>query len=236
MDATTHAAAAAPIADDVVDAARPKADPELTTEVVAVSAKPVRRPDRRRAALLTAAGAVLVAGAVVAALVVPSDDPSGSADAAGAGTETAAITASPSPGATVGPLGATPTSTPGDLGTVGQGSGSSGAGGPGAGPQATGGPGSGSGSGEGSGNGSGSGSGEEPGADDPDDDPPAADPGPTPGRPVTLGLLGISITARCVGDQVEVLNPAEHRTGPQNRVTIGVSASIACRNGIPSLI
>ncbi len=127
----------------------------------------------------TAAGAVLVAGAVVAALVVPSDDPSGSADAAGAGTETAAITASPSPGATVGPLGATPTSTPGDLGTVGQGSGSSGAGGPGAGPQATGGPGSGSGSGEGSGNGSGSGSGEEPGADDPDDDPP---PRRTPAR------------------------------------------------------
>ncbi|WP_239083801.1 serine/threonine-protein kinase [Asanoa ishikariensis] len=225
MDVPTDAAAAAPVADDVLDAARPTVDPELTTEVVPVSAKPVRRPDRRRTALLAAAGAVLVAGAVVAALVMPDDDPGASADATGTGTP--AVTASPTPGSTpptTNPAVTAPTG--GDLGQ-GSGSGNTGTGGPGGGsaPEATRQP--------------GSGSDQDP--DDPDDPgtEPTANPGPTPGRTIELGLLGITVDARCVGDQVEVVSPAEHASGPQDRATItvlGLSASLVCRNGVPSLI
>ncbi|WP_245870805.1 serine/threonine-protein kinase [Asanoa hainanensis] len=217
MDATTHAAAAAPVADDVVDAARPTIDPELTTEVVPVPAKPVRRPDRRRTALLAGAGAVLVAGAVVAALVMPGENPGVSADSSGTATPALTTPATPGEPPTTNPAVTAPTG-----GNLGQGSGNTGAGGPGVGsaPEAT----------------------HQPGAGPDTDDPeaePTADPGPTPGRTIEIGLLGISVDARCVGDQVEVVSPAEHASGPQDRATItvlGLSASLVCRNGVPSLL
>ncbi|WP_239091049.1 serine/threonine-protein kinase [Asanoa iriomotensis] len=213
------AAIESPAAVDVMDAGRPAVDPELTTEVV--RAAPVRRPARRRTMLLTGAGGLLVAGAVVAALLVPGDDPAGTADAAGPVTPAATTSAAPRPG----PTGGTPTGTsPTRAGTTGDEQGSAGqdtgdsapdAGGT---PEATRGP--------------GTGSGANPVTE-------APDPGPTPGRSVQLPVLGLDITARCVGDQVEVLEPADQRSGPQDRVTIkvlGLSASLACRNGVPSII
>ncbi|REF98204.1 serine/threonine-protein kinase [Asanoa ferruginea] len=245
MDASTQAAAAAPVAADVVDAGRPKADPELTTEVV--KAAPVRTGDRRRRALLGAAGALLVAGAVIAALVVPSDEPGGVAGATGTVTPTATV----APTTT----GTQPTSTApapsatavGNDGTVrgGQATGGSA-------PESTRGAGTGTGTGTGTGSGSGSGS----GGDDPDDNgggapPPPANPGPTPGRSVDLRPLpGVKVTARCVGDQAEVLGvsllgyEADYPSGPQDTVTITLNpvlnlldpvlkVRIACRGGSP---
>ncbi|MEV0714224.1 serine/threonine-protein kinase [Asanoa sp. NPDC050611] len=230
MDATTQAAAAAaPVTADVVDTGRPAVDPELTTEVV--RAAPARRPDRRRrTALLTAAGAALVVGAVVAALVVPDDPPTGIAGGAGASVTPAVTTsAPPDPSPTRGtPTRNTPTGGD-DQGTAGSGNSTTDGDGAG-GAEAT----------RDSNPGSGSGSGSDPGTGDGGGgETEAPDPGPTPGRSVQLGVLGIGVTARCVGDQVEVLEPADHRSGPQNRVTITVlaaSVTLACRNGMPSVI
>jgi serine/threonine-protein kinase len=239
LDATTQAAAAAPVAADVVDAARPKADPELTTEVVKPTA--VRTGDRRRRALLGAAGALLVAAAVVAALVVPGDEPRGVAGATGSVTPTPTGAPTRTPTGTTTPSGtpAPSASAVGNGGTVGGGQVPGGQVPGGSTPESTRAPGTGSGT----------------GGDDPDDDdggaPPPANPGPTPGRSVDLRPLpGVRITARCVGDQAEVLGvsllgyEAAYPSGPQDTVTITLNpvlnlldpvlhVRIACRGGSP---
>ncbi|MEV4620242.1 protein kinase [Asanoa sp. NPDC049573] len=241
MDATTQAAAAVPLAADVVDGARPKADPELTTEVV--KAVPVRGGDRRRRALLGAAGAVLVAGAVVAALVVPGDEPGGVAGATGSVTPSVTSSApkpTPPTSASVGEPVPSATAAVGNDGT--------GRGGqvPGNAPEATRGPATGTGTGTG-GDSAGDG-GASSGGGGPQ---PTANPGPTPGRTVTLSPLpGMRITARCVGDRAEVLGAsllgyeADYPNGPQDTVTVTLNpvlnlldpvlrVRIACRDGRP---
>ena len=235
MDATTQAAAAAPLAADVVDGARPKADPELTTEVVKPA--PVRAGDRRRRALLGAAGALLVAGAVVAALVVPGDEPGGSAGATGSVTPTA--TAAPTTTSTQ-PTSTTAAGTPvPSASAVGNGGGTVGGG------QVTGGSALESTRGPDVGSGTGGADPDGGGA------PPTANPGPTPGRSVDLvPLPGARVTARCVGDQVEVLGvsmlgyEAAYPSGPRDTVTVTLSpvlnlldpvlrVRLACRDGRP---